>query len=54
MKHINKNEKSSKIENVNKMEEKLIKGKNTKLEECIAEELVEWQCIKKWERYYER
>ena len=47
MKHINKNKISSKIENVNKMKEKLIKGKNTKLEECIAEELVELQCIKR-------
>ena len=42
MKHINKNEISSKIENVNKMKEKLIKGKNTKLEECIKEEKVKW------------
>lgn len=47
MKHINKNEISSKMEDVNKMKVKLIKGKNTKLEECIAEEAVEWQCIKR-------
>ena len=47
MKHINKNEISPKMEDVNKMKEKLIKGKKTKLEECIAEEAVEWQCIKR-------
>ena len=27
------------------MKEKLLKGKETKIEDCVAEEEVEWQCI---------